>query len=76
MMPKDQGESIPSVNPELQMHKKAFTPENAAMLLIDHQLGTMSWTHSHDINLVKQNAIKLAKIANAVHMLSCASLRA
>jgi nicotinamidase-related amidase len=36
------------------------------MLLIDHQLGTMSWTHSHDINLVKQNAIKLAKIANAV----------
>jgi nicotinamidase-related amidase len=60
--------SIPSVNPELQMHKKAFTPDNAAMLLIDHQLGTMSWTHSHDINLVKQNAIKLAKIANAVRI--------
>jgi nicotinamidase-related amidase len=54
------------VNQELQMHKKAFTPDNAAMLLIDHQLGTMSWTHSHDINLVKQNAIKLAKIAKAV----------
>src|ERR1700687_3509445 len=48
------------------MHKNAFAPGNAAMLLIDHQLGTMSWTHSHDINLVKQNAIKLAKIANAV----------
>jgi nicotinamidase-related amidase len=48
------------------MHKNAFTPDNAAMLLIDHQLGTMAWTHSHDINLVKQNAIKLAKIANAV----------
>ena len=28
------------------MHKKAFTPDNAAMLLIDHQLGTMGWTHS------------------------------
>jgi hypothetical protein len=36
------------------------------MPLIDHQLGTMSWTHSHDINLVKQNAIKLAKIGKAV----------
>jgi len=45
------------------MHKNAITPENAAMLLIDHQLGTMTWTHSHDINLVKANAIKLAKIA-------------
>jgi len=33
------------------------------MLLIDHQIGTMTWTHSHDINLVKANAIKLARIA-------------
>jgi hypothetical protein len=24
------------------MHKAAFTPENAAMLLIDHQIGTMA----------------------------------
>jgi nicotinamidase-related amidase len=50
------------------MHKKAFTPDNAAMLLIDHQLGTMAWTHSHDINLVKQNALRLARIAKAVGM--------
>lgn len=48
------------------MHKSAFTPETAAMLLIDHQIGTMAWTHSHDINLVKQNALKLAKIARAL----------
>ena len=48
------------------MHKAAFTPDNAAMLLIDHQVGTMGWTHSHDINLVKQNALKLARIAKAV----------
>ncbi|MET0281216.1 MAG: isochorismatase family protein [Steroidobacteraceae bacterium] len=47
------------------MHKKVFTPDNAAMLLIDHQIGTMAWTHSHDINLVKQNAIKLARIGKA-----------
>lgn len=50
------------------MHNKAFNPENAAMLLIDHQVGTMGWTHSHDINLVKQNAIKLAKIAKALNL--------
>jgi len=49
---------IPTVNRELQMHKKAFTPDNAAMLLNDHQLGTISWTHSHDINLVRQNGIR------------------
>jgi nicotinamidase-related amidase len=50
------------------MHSKAFTPDNAAMLLIDHQIGTMAWTHSHDINLVKANALKLARIAKAVSM--------
>ncbi len=49
------------------MHKKVFTPENSAMLLIDHQVGTMAWTHSHDVNLVKQNAIKLAKMARALN---------
>lgn len=48
------------------MHKAAFTPDNAAVLLMDHQVGTMAWTHSHDINLVKQNALKLARIAKAV----------
>src|ERR1700681_1788825 len=47
------------------MHKAVFTPDNAAMLLIDHQIGTTAWTHSHDINLVKQNALKLARISKA-----------
>jgi nicotinamidase-related amidase len=50
------------------MHKEAITPLNAAMLLIDHQVGTMGWTHSHDLNLVRQNALKLAKIAKALAM--------
>jgi len=50
------------------MYKKAFTPDNAAMLLIDHQVGTMGWTHSSDINLVKKNALRLARIAKAVGM--------
>ena len=31
------------------MHKEAFTRDNAALLLIDHQTGTMAWTHWHDI---------------------------
>jgi nicotinamidase-related amidase len=50
------------------MHKKAFTPENSAMILIDHQKGTMGWTHSHDINLVKENALKLGRIAKGLNM--------
>ncbi|MFG1667901.1 isochorismatase family protein [Streptomyces sp. Y7] len=45
-----------------------FTPENAAMLLIDHQIGTMSWTHSHDVEEVKKSALNLAKIATATEM--------
>jgi len=48
------------------MHSRAFTPDNSAMLLIDHQVGTMAWTHSHDINRVKQQALKLARIAKAL----------
>ena len=28
----------------------------------------MAWTHSHDINLVKKNALRLARIAQAVGM--------
>lgn len=50
------------------MHTNVFTPENATMLLIDHQVGTMSWTHSHDVEEVKKNALNLAKIATAVNM--------
>ena len=50
------------------MHEAAVTPEDAAMLLIDHRLGTMGWTHSHDINLVEANALKLAKIAKALDL--------
>lgn len=36
------------------MHTNVFTPENAAMLLIDDQAGTMSRTHSHDVEEVKR----------------------
>jgi nicotinamidase-related amidase len=50
------------------MHKNAFTPDNAAMVLIDHQVGTMSWTHSLDINIVRKNTLRLAQIAKALEM--------
>jgi nicotinamidase-related amidase len=50
------------------MHRKVFTPDNAAMLLIDHQVGTISWTNSHDREEIKKNALQLAKIATAVDM--------
>src|SRR5262245_53031171 len=52
----------------MQMHTNVFTPENAAMLLIDHQVGTIAWTHSHDVEEVKRNALNLARIATAVGM--------
>lgn len=47
------------------MHKNVFTPENAALLLIDHQTGTTSWRRSHDVEDIKKNAVLLAKIATA-----------
>ena len=50
------------------MHKADLTPENAALLLIDRQLGTMGGTHSHHTDLVKASALKLAKIAKALDL--------
>lgn len=48
------------------MHKNVFTSESAAMLLIDHQVGTIAWTHSHNQTEIKKNALQLAKIATAI----------
>jgi nicotinamidase-related amidase len=65
-----EGRFIRPLNPakERNMHTNVFTPENAAMLLINHQVGTMSWTHSHDVEEIKRNALLLAKVATAVGM--------
>ena len=45
-----------------------FTPENCALVLIDHQVGTLQFVHtmSHETSL--QNAIMLAKAAKAYGM--------
>jgi nicotinamidase-related amidase len=45
-----------------------FTADNAAMLLIDHQVGTMSWVHSILFDEMKQNALILAKAASILKM--------
>lgn len=48
--------------------KNLFTPENSAMLLIAHQVGTMSWVGSISFDEMKKNALMLAKTARAVAM--------
>ncbi|MEW1722889.1 isochorismatase family protein [Streptomyces sp. NPDC093109] len=43
-----------------------FTADNTAMLLIDHQVGTMGWVGSIAYDEMKANALALAKTAKAV----------
>lgn len=49
------------------MHNR-FTAQNAQMLLIDHQIGTMGWVGSIAFEEMKKNALMLAKTAKAVDM--------
>lgn len=48
--------------------KNLFTIENSAMLLIDHQVGTMSWVRSLDLDVIKTNTLVLAKSAQVTGM--------
>jgi len=48
------------------MTEQLFTPEDTAVLLIDHQIGTMSWVRSTDHQEMKANALALAKAATAL----------
>jgi len=43
-----------------------FTADDTAMLLIDHQVGTMGWVASIPLDEMKRNAITLAKLATAI----------
>ena len=45
-----------------------FAPEDTAVLLIDHQVGTMSWVRSIALDDMKANALALAKAAKALDM--------
>lgn len=50
------------------MKYERFSADNAAMLLIDHQVGTMSWVHSIPFEEMKQNALMLAQTARILKL--------
>lgn len=50
------------------MNTTIFTPENAAMLLIDHQVGTMGWVRSLELEEIKKNTVALARAAKETGM--------
>lgn len=45
-----------------------FTPQDSALLLIDHQVGTMQLVKNIPYEIVKQNAIALAKTAKILNI--------
>lgn len=45
-----------------------FTPEATALLLVDHQVGTMGWVGSISFDEMKRNALMLAKTAAILKM--------
>ena len=50
------------------MNSERFNGLNAAMLLIDHQIGTMGWVRSAPLEEIKKNTVVLAKAARALNM--------
>lgn len=50
------------------MQFQRFTGATAALLLIDHQVGTMSWVQSIPFEEMKRNALMLAKTAKILNM--------
>ena len=50
------------------MSYEKFGAENAAMLLIDHQVGTMSWVKSIPLDELKRNVLLLAKAARILKL--------
>ncbi|HEJ5473729.1 TPA: isochorismatase family protein [Pseudomonas aeruginosa] len=50
------------------MSFKRFTADNAVMLLIDHQVGTMGWAKSLPFEELKRNALMLPKAAAILKM--------
>lgn len=50
------------------MKFERFSADNAAMLLIDHQVGTMSWVHSISFEEMKMNALMLAQTARILKL--------
>jgi nicotinamidase-related amidase len=57
--------NITSLNPTFY---ESLTPDNAAMLLIDHQAGLFLGVHSIDQQILKNNVIGLAKTAKVFNL--------
>lgn len=47
---------------------KTFSIDDTAIVLIDHQIGTCSWVHSIDADLLKKNVKILATFAAKMNM--------
>ncbi len=45
-----------------------YNSQNAALLLIDHQVGTMGWMHSGPTDVMQRNTIALARAAQVTGM--------
>lgn len=50
------------------MKFERFTNDNSALLLIDHQTGTMGWVTSTTFDEMKRNALILAKAAAILNL--------
>lgn len=50
------------------MNHESFNADNAALLLIDHQVGTMGWVKSTSFAEMKQNALMLAQSARILQL--------
>ena len=50
------------------MNNTLFTSENSALLLIDHQVGTMKLIQNIPLEVVKRNTLALAKTANILNL--------
>ncbi|MCF7503140.1 isochorismatase family protein [Vibrio sp. L3-7] len=50
------------------MNTTTFTPENSIMLLIDHQVGTMGWVGSANLEEIRNNTVALARAAHVTKM--------
>ncbi|RIH71796.1 isochorismatase [Vibrio splendidus] len=50
------------------MNNTTFTPENSVMLLIDHQVGTMGWVGSANLEEIRNNTVALARAAHVTKM--------
>ena len=53
---------------QVYVMKGQFTPENCALVLIDHQVGTLQFVHTMSPETALQNALMLAKAAKAYGM--------